>query len=649
MEKTNADRLSPRVRISVVCAAYNAGSHIEAMLKSVARQSVKIELIVVDDGSTDETAEICRRYALENPNIVCISTKNRGAGAARNTGVEHAGGDFVIFLDSDDLLAENAFDAEYLDFLQEQMFQNTDIVYAGKFQTDMAQRFPRVFVAPESLSEIKNFMPRIEFWSCIYRKRFLTEKKIRFFTYQEQDIETAFRFRAFSRAEKIVVAPERKRAFYVQRDNPKSNTHTFNYYKLYRVRALVYDALLSEYGATTGVCENATIAFLRRVRTDCVFGFIRHVFRYGRESERTGEEFFELSKIFSRGGSFHLREICALPSLREKVAFIAKTILIKCTLVGLCSKRFLFQFYSELRAIPTLTRCVVARIFSPEKTQLVCGWIFTRKGKVRANNWGDDINVSFFSESTGKRVLVLPGTRLARLVALKNFVLIGSVINSAPQRNSIVWGSGLINDKQGFRLPCVPAKILAVRGPLTREWVLAQGVDCPAVFGDPALLLPRFYTPKKLPRFRVGLIPHHADLESGNAIVKRFSTEEGVRLIRVQGYENWRDFIDEICASDFVISASLHGLIVAEAYGVPALWVEFSEHIPGWDFKFRDFYASIGKSDVKPVMVNKDMKLDDLIALRASWRAGTVNTDALLAACPLELKSVSTNTGSFRK
>ena len=112
MEKTNADRLSPRVRISVVCAAYNAGSHIEAMLKSVARQSVKIELIVVDDGSTDETAEICRRYALENPNIVCISTKNRGAGAARNTGVEHAGGDFVIFLDSDDLLAENAFDAE---------------------------------------------------------------------------------------------------------------------------------------------------------------------------------------------------------------------------------------------------------------------------------------------------------------------------------------------------------------------------------------------------------------------------------------------------------------------------------------------------------------------------------------------------------
>lgn len=308
--------------------------------------------------------------------------------------------------------------------------------------------------------------------------------------------------------------------------------------------------------------------------------------------------------------------------------------------------RVALAFFPELCAVPALACCVAARIFSSEKTLLVCGWIFTRKGKLKANNWGDDINVSFFAEATGKRVLVLPGTRLARLLALKNFVLVGSVISGAPQRNSIVWGSGLINDRQGFRLPCVPAKILAVRGPLTRDWLLAQGVDCPAVFGDPALLLPRFYSPKKLPRFRVGLIPHHADIESGNAVVKRFAAEDGVRLIRVQGYENWRDFIDEICASDFVISASLHGLIVAEAYGVPALWVEFSEHIPGWDFKFRDFYASVGKPDVRPLTVTEETALDDLIAFRASWRAGTVNTDALLAACPLKLQRVPTEADS---
>ncbi len=302
---------------------------------------------------------------------------------------------------------------------------------------------------------------------------------------------------------------------------------------------------------------------------------------------------------------------------------------------------FLALIYGEIRAVPAILRCVAASIFSPE-TILVRGWIFHKNGKVKTNNWGDDINVSFFAESTGKRVLVLPGTRLARLLPLKTFVLIGSVLHSAPTKNSIVWGAGLINDKCGFRLSSVPAKILAVRGPLSREWLLAQGAECPPVFGDPALLLPRFYTPKKLSRSRVGLIPHHADLETKNANVTRLLREPGVRLIRVQGYENWRDFIDEICASDFVISASLHGLIIAEAYGVPALWVEFSEHVPGWDFKFRDFYASVGKAEMRSVPVTKETTLDSLLARKNSWRAGTVNVDALLAASPFALSRVPT-------
>lgn len=308
----------------------------------------------------------------------------------------------------------------------------------------------------------------------------------------------------------------------------------------------------------------------------------------------------------------------------------------------------LLRVRSEIFAVPAIARCIAARIFSPEETVLVCGWIFQKNGKTRPNNWGDDINVSFFSEATGKRVLVYPGTLLARFVGLKNFVLVGSVISGAPQRNSVVWGNGLINDKRGFRLRAVPAKILAVRGPLTRGWLLSQGADCPAVYGDPALLLPKFYVPKKPPRSRVGLIPHHADLERGNAAVMRLAEDSRARLIRVKDYENWRDFIDEICASDFIVSASLHGLIVAEAYGVPALWVEFSEHVPGWDFKFRDFYASIGKPSERAVFVDEATTLDSLLARRAEWRAGKIDLAPLLAACPLKLHSVPTEAPSRR-
>ena len=55
-------------------------------------------------------------------------------------------------------------------------------------------------------------------------------------------------------------------------------------------------------------------------------------------------------------------------------------------------------------------------------------------------------------------------------------------------------------------------------------------------------------------------------------------------------YEEWTDIIDSIAGSEFVVSESLHGLIVAEAYGVPSVWVELTEHPDWWSFKYNDFY-----------------------------------------------------------
>lgn len=309
---------------------------------------------------------------------------------------------------------------------------------------------------------------------------------------------------------------------------------------------------------------------------------------------------------------------------------------------GRMLRRVCCSILHELCSIPKIVRCAYALISNSRETLIVCGWAFSKRGKVIPNNWGDDINLSFFSEATGKRVLLYPNSYLSRLIGLKNFSLVGSIIQFAPQRNTVVWGSGLINDKRGFYLPSRRCKILAVRGPLTREWVLSQGLYCPEIYGDPALLLPMFYRPKRVQRFRVGIIPHHADIERGNETVERLLKEDSVRLIKVQGYGNWRDFIDEICSCDFVISASLHGLIVSEAYGVPALWVEFSEHIAGWDFKFKDFYFSIGKYDEEAVLVTNDTKIQDLVEKLTSWRRGVIDIEALLNVCPFPLRQVST-------
>ena len=91
---------------------YNVGSWIRPALESVVSQSLTdLEIIVVDDGSTDGSVDVVREFAAHDPRIMIISKENAGLGAARNTGAEHATGEFLAFFDSDDLVAPGAYQA----------------------------------------------------------------------------------------------------------------------------------------------------------------------------------------------------------------------------------------------------------------------------------------------------------------------------------------------------------------------------------------------------------------------------------------------------------------------------------------------------------------------------------------------------------
>ncbi|MBX5135414.1 glycosyltransferase family 2 protein [Rhizobium lentis] len=90
--------------VSVVIPAFNASAYIESTLRSALRQTyTALEIIVVNDGSTDDTAKLVRRIASTDPRIRLLSTLNRGVAAARNTGIEASLGRYVAFLDADDL------------------------------------------------------------------------------------------------------------------------------------------------------------------------------------------------------------------------------------------------------------------------------------------------------------------------------------------------------------------------------------------------------------------------------------------------------------------------------------------------------------------------------------------------------------------
>lgn len=287
----------------------------------------------------------------------------------------------------------------------------------------------------------------------------------------------------------------------------------------------------------------------------------------------------------------------------------------------------------ELLNLPDGLKCLYAGRWRPAKHILM-----KTSGTRKRQNWGDDINFFFFEAATGKRVLRCPDSWFFRRTGLENHLCIGSTLTFYRLDGTVVWGAGLINDRQGHDLLSRPRSIRAVRGPLTRNWLLAHGVDCPAVYGDPALLLPRFYTPAPRPRTRFGIVPHVSDWEQAGDVLRRMESWADTKLVAMRDYGDWCRVIDDIASCDLVLSSSLHGLIVAEAYGIPALWVEFDTPIPGWEFKFNDFYASIGKAGLAPFRVTEATRSEELWARRASWVPARLDLEPLLAACPFALR-----------
>lgn len=161
---------------------------------------------------------------------------------------------------------------------------------------------------------------------------------------------------------------------------------------------------------------------------------------------------------------------------------------------------------------------------------------------------------------------------------------IGSILAHVRPRD-LVFGTGAIRDE---RIDGKGASFFAVRGPLTRA--LIDDADVPEVYGDPALLLASIYEPvTQHHQFSIGLVPHYVDQD-----VMR-SVDPAVVVVDVR-HPDWRRSIDSICACDIIVSSSLHGIILAEAYGIPAVWVKPSDRVIGEGFKFHDYYASTQRS-----------------------------------------------------
>lgn len=166
----------------------------------------------------------------------------------------------------------------------------------------------------------------------------------------------------------------------------------------------------------------------------------------------------------------------------------------------------------------------------------------------------------------------------------KHLYGIGSIIQGGAQ-NATIWGSGLKNGVEdiGFLFKHTrKLDIRLVRGPRTREALMRQGFRCPEKYGDPALIMPLIYAPEGGKTGEPLVVLHHAS---------QIQCENSITPL----YTDYKEFINRIASSSLVISSSLHGIILAEAYDVPAVLLD--DDAVKNKFKYEDYYYSTGRHE----------------------------------------------------
>lgn len=247
-------------------------------------------------------------------------------------------------------------------------------------------------------------------------------------------------------------------------------------------------------------------------------------------------------------------------------------------------------------------------------------------------NFGDDLTPWLLPHYG-----VLPIHRVASRARIAG---VGSILEFLPADwSGVVWGSGLMH---GRPHPLHRARFLAVRGHLTRELV---GAPDDTALGDPGILVGRL-RPRPALRWDVALVPHghHRSHEPFLSL----ATAAGQRVRVVNVHQSARRVVLEIAASGAVITTSLHGLVTADAYGIPATWTTLEPPLTGGEFKFRDYESVITPGATRFVAFDARMPLAELVARAAAAPRETVEaTVDALEASVARLPAVIGEAGRF--
>ncbi|GAA2986484.1 polysaccharide pyruvyl transferase family protein [Microbacterium terrae] len=246
------------------------------------------------------------------------------------------------------------------------------------------------------------------------------------------------------------------------------------------------------------------------------------------------------------------------------------------------------------------------------RTAVGTGRILTRvKIGRRIDNFGDLLGPLIVERIRQSRTLGDRGARDRRLLA------VGSIMHLA-RDGDVVWGTGVNGKMQRTTYPRLDVR--AVRGPASAAALRAAGIHVPDVYGDPALLLPRLWSDSELGISRG---------TAGTVLVPNLHDRAHFPPDALNPRSDVLACIRRIASADRVVASSLHGIVVAEAYGVPAVLVASASEPT---FKYEDYYSGTGRRMPSPAGSWQEGLRTAPAPPLSAWSA-----DALLDAFPEDL------------
>lgn len=213
--------------ISIVVPIYNTGSYLQKCIESLINQSYEnIEIILVNDGSTDNSKQICDDYKEKDSRIKVIHKKNEGVSRARNTGIHHSTGGYLCFVDGDDFVMQ-----DYVEYLYELIGDESEIslttdMFGNFSKNQVAEEVKEIWTPEVAVESILCYRVPIGCYCKMFKREFLLKNNLLFSS--DIFIGEGFNFNVdcFQRANSIVRG--NRKVYYYRRDNELSATTKFS-------------------------------------------------------------------------------------------------------------------------------------------------------------------------------------------------------------------------------------------------------------------------------------------------------------------------------------------------------------------------------------------------------------------------------------